>query len=131
MMKPTWAVFQLVLHFSAAIFLSVQGADWAPNIQILEIIQTTDNKTEEVKRLKISKNSEIIVGEDVHRSSRLLIKCNATFPVQFIYIGAGVSVGVLKQFFLQKVFRVYNLKYVFCCLSEARVHNFYKCSMES
>lgn len=65
-------------------------SQWSPNMEIFEIIPSPDNTTEQIRLIPKRKNSEIIVGEDIDPQSRLIIKCNATFPVQIVYIGAGV-----------------------------------------
>jgi len=65
----------------------------APVIQVIEIIPSLDNFTtaETVRELDKVQNSEIIVGQDITANSRLVLRCKASYPVQFVYIGSGVS----------------------------------------
>jgi hypothetical protein len=91
----SWAIVQALIMLISdfgIVHLAVAESQAAPGIQILEIIPSSDNATaaETVRFLDKPKNSEIIVGQDVSLNSRLVLKCNATRPVQFIYIGAGV-----------------------------------------
>lgn len=89
-----WTILHVCWVLSSVVIVITSGSvsQWSPNLELFEIIPSPDNTTEQVRPVPRRKNSEIVVGEDVGPHSRLVIKCNATFPVQIVYIGAGVSI---------------------------------------
>ncbi|XP_035709413.1 neurogenic locus notch homolog protein 3-like isoform X2 [Folsomia candida] len=86
-----WTILHVCWVLSSVVIVITSGSvsQWSPNLELFEIIPSPDNTTEQVRPVPRRKNSEIVVGEDVGPHSRLVIKCNATFPVQIVYIGAG------------------------------------------
>lgn len=82
----------LVIYIVCLPGSGVSGADlpedYLPQIQILEIISSPTNRSTAVNLWK-EKNNDIIIGEDTSATSRILMKCNATYPVQWVYLGDG------------------------------------------
>ncbi|ODN00058.1 Sushi, nidogen and EGF-like domain-containing protein 1 [Orchesella cincta] len=62
--------------------------DYLPKIQMLEIVSSPLNRSVSVNLWK-SRNSDVVIGEDTSATSRILMKCNATYPVQWVYLGDG------------------------------------------
>lgn len=59
--------------------------DYLPHIQVLEIVTSPTNRTSAVNLWK-ERNSDVVIGEDTSAVSRVLMKCNATYPVQWVSI---------------------------------------------
>ncbi|CAL8109613.1 unnamed protein product [Orchesella dallaii] len=82
-------VLLVILSFSAH---HSNGAtlpeDYLPQIQMLEIVSSPMNRSVSVNLWK-KRNSDIVIGEDTSATSRILMKCNATYPVQWVYLGDG------------------------------------------
>ena len=79
-------IFILLASFQVAEALIYE----APRASISEYYE--DIYYENVRPIRVPRNGEVIVGEQTTNGvKRLLFECNASYPVQWIYSGDGVT----------------------------------------
>jgi hypothetical protein len=83
-----WAIVAIAVNI---VGLS-HGAQDVPTVRIVEIKTAHDDKKDGEKEHIIQKppNSNIIIGDDIQTTSKLVFECDAQYPVQWVYNGDGM-----------------------------------------
>lgn len=75
--------------------LSILGGKVGPELRIMSKIYShrvdSERGTDEISVVEASQNSDLVVGKDLPKGTRLVLECQAEFPVNWIYRGDGVK----------------------------------------
>lgn len=75
--------------------LSLLGGKVGPESRISSKIFShavdSDAGTDEISVVDVPQNTDVVVGKEIPKGTRILLECQAEFPVNWIYKGDGVS----------------------------------------
>lgn len=77
------SVLIVFINNAAQVSSASLPVEYLPQIEILEVVTSHLNRSSSIN-LGIDRNSDVLIGEDTSPTSRILLKCNATYPVQWV-----------------------------------------------